>query len=103
MNVQPDFEAIGGALLPLHVMGARLGWLDQSWPIFQQTGLTLIGGTPELPVPIPVGDDIGIYVIAPLAAKSLGLSLHNALGLVLVACTAAGILFAVVQLSAAFR
>jgi hypothetical protein len=84
-------------------MGARLGWLDQSWPIFQETGLPLIGGTPELPVPIPVGDDVGIYVIAPVVAKSLGLSLHNALSLVLIACTATGILLAIVQLWAAFR
>jgi hypothetical protein len=101
--IPPTDEVITGGFLPLRMMGARLGWLDQSWPVFLQTGLPLIGERNGLLAPIPVGDDIGLYIIAPAAARYLGLSLHDTLSLLLVAFAAIGALLAIGQLWAAFK
>jgi hypothetical protein len=102
MDVQPDEQVVSDSFLMLPMMGARLGWLDQSWPVFAQTGLPLIGERNGLLAPVPVGDDIGFYILAPVAARALGLSLHNAISLLLVAFAAAGALLAIIQLWAAF-
>jgi hypothetical protein len=102
MDVQPAEQVVSDSFLILPMMGARLGWLDQSWPVFAQTGLPLIGERNGLLAPVPVGDDIGFYILAPIAAKTLGLSLHNAISLLLVTFVAAGALLAIIQLWAAF-
>src|ERR1700746_49926 len=104
MNIiaQTD-QVITDSFVALPMMGARLQWLDASWPFFEKTGVPLVADLNGLLVPIPVGDDIVLSLLAPAVARCLGLSLHNALSLLLVVFAAIGAALAIGQLWAAFR
>lgn len=50
----------------------RLNWLLNEWSAYQPTGVLLVGQSGTSVGPVPVGEDVGLFVLVPLLARLLG-------------------------------